>query len=1180
MRIRLNHQRLLELISAGKISQNHWAIRLGLSRGHWSNIVRGRHPYPSGKTRERLLEAFAVDFAELFHYETAGGADAAFQAEVADRYLLDEEIGQGGMGTVFKARDVRLGRTVAIKVVSEEAVSGIGIAQFLKEIRYTARLQHPNILPLYDAGEAAGFPYYVMPLVHGGSLRDLLRGGPLSLDRTLRTVGGVAEALGHAHENQVLHCDIKPENVLLHGRHVYVADFGISRVIHAEVFEWGTRNGLDSSAGTPAYVSPEQASGQRALDARSDVYSLGCMVFELLSGRPPFAGTTTTEVVAKRFVEVPELSRVAPHVPPAVATIVRRAMSVDEADRPASAETFADQLRDAGDDRASVMRRIWGASLSATPRAWRRGRPAPRKRRHIRMDSIRQDLRYAVRTLRRAPGTAMLAVLTLALGIGATTAIFSVVNGILLEPLPFPASDRVMVMSEVDERGRTLQVSPPNFFDWRERTRTFSDMSFSMFDGWQTVLGGVAPVRARVERVGRDFLRVFQMQPILGRDFSAEENSPGGDPTVLVAHRFWRDQLGADSNLTALALAVDGTTFQVIGVLPPGFRFQGDSDVWIPAERESMTTSRTTYALRVIGRLRAGVTLGDAVRDMRDVASQIRAEDARSTAVEVGMESLQERIVGSTRRPLLLLFGAAGLLLLIACTNVASTLLARGAGRRRELVMRAALGASRGRIVRQLVTESAVLGAAGAVTGLLLAFAGLRVLVSYGSTTLSRLDNVSIDPAVLGFAGVAAVCTIFVFGLWPALHAGRTDAALVLRSGTTTGPHGHARAWSSLVGAEVALAVMLLVGAGLLIRSFWNLLETDPGFDPGGVLTVEYSLPATTYPYESIAAFHQRMLATARRIPGVDRVGVVNHLPLSGQSMFAGVRSRESDEWHRGDYRLAGGDYFAALGTPIVRGRGFAEQDGPNAPHVTVINEALADELWPGEDPLGRQIVLSGNDRHAETPLHVIGVAANVHHGELATAEPPTYYVHYLQRPTQSRTVVAAFRTNGDPAELTAAVRHEFAAMDPEVPLQFATMASRVSRSVADRRFTMMTLGSFAGLALLLASVGIFGVVSYSVARRQRELGIRLALGAAPERILRMVIRESMTTVLVGVAIGVAGSVVATGVLRGLLHEVNPIDPGTIAAVVVTLGTVAFTASYLPARRATAADPRMIVRSE
>jgi putative ABC transport system permease protein len=670
------------------------------------------------------------------------------------------------------------------------------------------------------------------------------------------------------------------------------------------------------------------------------------------------------------------------------------------------------------------------------------------------------------------------------------------------------------------------------------------------------------------------------VQPALGRDFLPEENGQGGQPTVLVAHRFWRDQLSADSNLAAHALDIGGTTYQVIGVLPPDFRFQGDSDIWLPAERQALAPFRTTYALRVIGRLRPDVTPADASVDMRNVALQVREEFGESSTVAVGIESLQDEIVGSTRRPLVLLFGAAGLLLLIACTNVASTLLAGGATRRRELVMRSALGARRGRIVQQLVTESIVLGAVGAIAGVILAALALRALLVLAPASLTRLENVSIDPTVLGFAAAATVITVFAFGLWPALHASRGDAALVLRSGTTSGPRSHAKIWSSLVAAEVALAVVLLVGAGLLIKSFWNLLRTDPGFDPSGVLTVEYSLPASKYPYERLAGFHQGFLEASRGISGVDRVGFVNHLPLSGRSMFAGVRRLDSDEWHRGDYRLAGGDYFGALGTPILRGRAFGEQDGAGAPHVTVINEALAQELWPGEDPLGRQIMLSGNDRHWETPLTVIGIAANVHHGDVATAEPPTYYVNYLQRPMQARTVVAGLRTGGDPAQLTETVRRQLAQMDPEIPVQFATMTSLVSRSVADRRFTMLTLGAFAALALILASVGIFGVVSYSVARRHRELSIRLALGASPLRVRRMVVRESMTTVLVGAGVGLAGSIAATGVLRSLLYEVDPMDPQTLVIATAALAAVAFAASYLPALRATAVDPRMTLRSE
>ena len=550
MRVRLKLDRLHDLMARSNLSQNHWAIKIGMSRGHWSEIVNGKHVHPSPKTRERMMEVFGASFDDLFEIEpdAASRSDPSFQSAISDRYLIDEEVGQGGMGTVYLARDVKLGRQVAIKVLSPEAVSGIGVQQFLKEARYTARLQHQNILGLHDAGESAGHPYYVMPFIRGGSLRDLLeRRGRLSLDEAMRIARGVAQALHYAHENHVLHCDIKPENILLGDNHVYVADFGIARAIHAEVLEWGRRVGIDSSAGTPAYVSPEQASGERNLDARADVYSFACVVFEMLAGRVPFKGRNTMETVTRRFTtEVPNLVDFASDIPYGVAACVERGMSLVPERRTASAHEFLMGLEQGAAGATGVVRVVRRAAyVAGTVSRFVGGHRAGRSRRIMRggfVEGLLQDVRQAFRTLRRAPAFALMAILTLALGIGANTAISTVVNAVLLQPLPYERPEELVMIWELDNGGTMpfgdgeMTVSPANYIAWRERTNSFSDIA--AFNVWDPALSGEGLARRVAGSVVTpNLFGMLEVVPALGTTFNPDHALPGNERVVVLSHR-------------------------------------------------------------------------------------------------------------------------------------------------------------------------------------------------------------------------------------------------------------------------------------------------------------------------------------------------------------------------------------------------------------------------------------------------------------------------------------------------------------------------------------------------------------------------------------------------------------------------------------------------------------------
>ena len=664
MRVRLKHERLLELLAQSHLSQNHWAIRLGLSRGHWSGIVNGKHPYPSAKTRERLIEAFDVPFNDLFEFQATPSqqTEADFQAAIADRYLLDHEIGEGGMGTVYLARDVKHGRLVALKVVSSEAVSGIGSEQFLKEIRYTARLQHHHILPVHDSGEAAGQPFYVMPYVRSGSLRDLLeRKGQLSVDEALRIADGVGKALQHAHDNRVLHCDVKPENVLLSDDHAYVADFGISRAIHAEVFEWGRRHDIDSSAGTPAYVSPEQATGDRNLEPRSDVYSLACMVFEMLAGRPPFRGTTTMETVAQRFTAVPDLRRYAPHVPRGVAKAIATAMALEADRRPGTPGDFVQGLRSGIRQSQSRAAEAVGLALSRAVTTVRRViELKPSSRRQTFMDSVLQDLRYAIRSLRRQPMLAVIVGLTLALGIGMNTAIFSVLYGVVFQPLQYDDPDRLMYIGRTRPElpGVLLPISPANFVDLTPQITQFEAVEARTGVGF-ILEDKTDAARVFGSQVTTGLLDLLGIPPRLGRTFVPGDGVVGAERVVLVSDAFWQNRLGSDPDVIGSAIRLSETPYTVIGVMPPDFNFRS-SGFFVPFrwDLSNLGTRRSNF-INLYGRLAPGAEPQAAAAELHGLWTALGAQQAEGNYDDSGMHAkpLLDVTVGRSRTPLYILAG-------------------------------------------------------------------------------------------------------------------------------------------------------------------------------------------------------------------------------------------------------------------------------------------------------------------------------------------------------------------------------------------------------------------------------------------------------------------------------------------------------------------------------------------
>jgi putative ABC transport system permease protein len=1204
MRVRLNQQRLLAFLAQSPLSQNHWAIKLGLSRGHWSEIVNGKHLYPSPKTRERMLEVLGIPFEELFEIEagTPGWADTDFRRAIADRYLIDSELGQGGMGAVYLARDARHGRIVAVKVISPEAVSGIGVLPFLREIATVAQLQHPNTLPLYDSGEAAGHPFYVMPYIRGGSLRARLRAVTrLPPSEVARLTAGIAAGLHHAHEQRILHCDIKPENILLDGSHPYVMDFGIARKLHTEVLPWTLRRELDFSAGTPAYVSPEQASGDVELGPTSDIYSLACVVYEMLSGRPPFEGTTTQSVVTRRFLSPPPpLREFAPEVPALLEAAVERGMALDPKRRPQRAPAFAQSVA-TGAENAST----WLSALSrGMTRVVSRLRAGRRRTVRLRwggeaMGTVIQDVRFGARMLLKHPGFAAVTVLTLALGIGANTAAFSVVNAVLLRPLPFHAPERLVAVGQTEARDREnlSQFSFRNFADLREQAKSFERLA-AYYNNSVTLTGQGEAVRLRGVVATADLFPLLGASPALGRTFFPDEDHAGGGaqgyPAIL-GWECWQRHFGGDPQVIGRSINLNENAYTVVGVMPAKFSFPVQAqpvEVWISPARDAerqgegaIMVSRGYHGWRVVGRLKDGATVEQAQAEADVVASTLAEQFAEANKdMGINLMPLLDWLVGNLRLTLLLLCGVVGVVLLIACANVANLLLERAVSRQREISVRLALGAARWRIARQLVTENLMLALAGGALGTLLAIGGTSLMVALSPEGFTRITETRLDARVLGFTALVSLLTGVLLGLAPAFSVSRLGLAESLKEGGRSGAGGvrSGRTRNLLVVVEVALALVLLVGAGLLVRTLVQMQNVPLGFDPRNVLTMTVAKSPTGGP-EQTAEFFRQLTERVRALPGVAGASVTWQLPLSGASAMTSlnIEGQPSDPANTpmGVIHAAGPGYFRTMGIPLLRGRDFTDHDDMRSAPVIIVNETLARRFFPDGNAIGRHI-LPGFSMTGQYKLReIVGVVGDVKHQGLRGGAVPEFYFAQAQMPVTSMTLVV--RTAGDPHALVAFVRSEVRAMDANAPVfGVLTAEGYLSRSVASTRFNMTLLATFAALALVMTAVGLYGVISFSVSQSTREIGIRVALGAQGRDALRLVMGRGMTLTLAGVVSGLAAALGLTRVMASLLFGVGATDPATFAGVALLLVAVAALACYVPARRATKVDPMVALRYE
>ena len=805
------------------------------------------------------------------------------------------------------------------------------------------------------------------------------------------------------------------------------------------------------------------------------------------------------------------------------------------------------------------------------------------------MDTLRQDLAYGVRRLRQAPGFSLIAIATLALGIGANGAIFSVVNAVLLRPLPFGEPGRLVRVSQVWE-GRPVVYSPQNFLDVQAAARSFESLA-ACDSGWWHLTGRGRPVRLEGAEVSASFFDLLQVRPLLGRAFAPGENEPGHRKVTVIGYALWRDRFGGDPAVIGQTVQLDRDPYIVIGVAPAGFSFPEGVEVWTPMEYDARfrTNSRGAWYLTVIGRLREGVAVAQAKAEVATIADRLARQYPDADAGLGGtVEPLRDALVRDSWTALLVLLGAVGLVLLIACVNVANLLLALVAARETELAVRTALGAGRARLVRQLLTESMVLALLGGLAGILVAAFSLDALLGLQPQGIPRLAEVRLDRTVLAFSAALSVLTGLVFGSFPALQMTRRATAQGLREGSrgVLGGRGH-RLRGGLVIGQMALAMVLLAGAGLLLRSFERLRHVPPGFRTDSALTFRISLPESAYKEDAPrVGFYRELLAQLSALPGVRSAGAVMGLPLSGAhfNLSFAVKGRPPippAQQPTLEVRVATPDYFRTMGIPILQGRGLTAADDARSPQVAVISQSAARRHFGNEDPLGKFIVLGwgSGPGTARAGGEVVGIVGDVKEKGLAEDVPPEIYLPYAQRPVQSMDVV--LRSSVSPRSLLPAAEAVLRGLDPEIPLaRPATLDEVLARSISEPRFYMLLLGTFAFLAVFLAALGIFGVMSYAVVQRSREIGIRVALGAHPCDVLRMVLRHALVLAVVGVSAGLAGALALSRVIGSLLFELSPTDPATLGAVAVLLTAVALLASWLPARRATRVDPLIALRSE
>jgi putative ABC transport system permease protein len=802
------------------------------------------------------------------------------------------------------------------------------------------------------------------------------------------------------------------------------------------------------------------------------------------------------------------------------------------------------------------------------------------------MQTTFEDLRYSLRVLARTPGFTLVAVLGLALGIGANSAIFTAMNAVLLRTLPYKEAEQLVLLWQLnrDKGNHEIRASAPDYIDWKEQNSVFQDVAaFGADPGLGLNFSGAGqPERISATPVTGNLFSVLGVMPALGRSFLPDEERPGSAPVCILSDGFWKRRFGSDPKIVGKAVTLNGEIWTVVGVMPAEFRFPQSVELWVPVILPISRAKRAQHYLGVIARVKPGLSLDHAQAELDALARRMELQYPETNAgLGIRLVPLRTQITGNIRPALLVLFGATAFVLLIACTNLANLLLVRATVRQAEMSLRLALGASRARLVRQLLTETALLGLLGGILGLILASAGTRLLLNYGPSNLPRTNEIAVDGRVLAFTLGLSIFTAVIFGLAPALQASKPDLIRTLKvggSGFAMGRGGQ-RLRLLLVASEMAMALVLLIGAGLMIRSFFRLREVDIGLNPTNVLTMRTTLTYDRYLVPRQIAFFRQVVKQVGALPGVRSVGAIDNLPLSGSGVHSfGIVGRSA--WDPGDepsgeFSVVTPLYFNAIGIPLTKGRYFTEGDGEEAPRVAIINDAAASRYWPQEDPLGKHITIDF-EREAR---QIVGVVGNVRHLGLDQHEPLQVYIPQSQIGGAAMYLVV--RTTSDPLNLAPSLRAAVEAIDNDQPVyDIQTMEQRLSDSVSPRRFNMLLLGIFAAIALLLAGGGTYGVMSYYVTQQTHDIGVRMAMGADQVKVLTLVVGKGLVILFCALAMGVALAFAFSRVMSGLLFGIGTLDISSILGASVLLTTVGLLACYIPARRAAKVDPMVALRYE
>ncbi|MFN2566660.1 MAG: ADOP family duplicated permease [Gemmatimonadaceae bacterium] len=1138
----------------------------------------------------------------------------ALNQELGGAYQIVRELGRGAFATVYLARERVLHRLVAIKVLRlERAVSEEERERFMREARTAAHLDHPGIVPVLAFGETPTTMYMVMRYIDGESLADRLkRESRLPPEEARRLLLDLASALAHAHRQGVVHRDIKPENVLLTPgeggeSHARLLDFGVAA--------FRTRDlGMTASRemwGTPTFMSPEQALGEVDLDARSDIYALGVLGYVMLAGRDPFTSTSPLERLKQqqRGPAIP-LARAAPRAPAGLVAAIDRCLAYEPQERwrrtseLVGALLALDDLPAIARARAGGWRRHVSRVLAAPGgAARRRGRraaffrspPTPR----LILDALRDDVRYAARGLAKAPGFATAVIFTLAIGFGATTVVFSAIEALLLREVPVRDPASLVVLQE-QRRGPNdasdfgaSAFRYDRYLAYREATAgVLTGLAAQKLESFSVRLGDRArPVFGAI--TSGNYFEVLGVRPALGRFYTAASDREGAAPEAVIGYAFWRGALGGDPKTVGRTLFLNSRPLAVVGVAPPDFNGALGGvfgfDVWVPAAAYMQAPAasprgRGEVWTNLFGRLRPGVDSARASAALRVIAARVPTEDPRTRITDAWVEPLTALpldMKGPVRGFLNMLLAVAGVVLLIAATNTAGMLLARAAARRREVATRLAVGASRGRVVGQLLVESSLLCVAGGVAGLLLTWWLTRLLNAWQPPfPIEVAADFGLNGTVLAVAAATVLGAGLLSGLAPAVQGTGIDLVAAMKEGGPQSGVRRTRLRSTFVVAQVAMSVLLLAVAGLFVRALQRALAVDPGFVAAGVVRADLSLGAHGYDTRRARALLTQLRERLRARPEVAAVSFANAAPLSGnsQSWGASRSDRPDDEEIPVQWGVADVGFIELLRTPLVAGRTFTAADGPNGPFVTVINEATARRLWPELSP--REVV-GRTVRSLKREMTVVGVMRNGKYRLLHEEQRRYGYVPFTQVPPFGAAPTLYARARTTPAAALRAAREELAELDPNVALEApVSLEEDLERYVLPQRIGAMLIGAFGAVGLVLAATGLYAVLAYGVAQRLREFGVRMALGARAADLVRLVVRHGLLLVAIGVAVGLGLAVVAGRLVASFLFGLSPADPLTLAAVPLILVAAALLASVVPARRAAAADPMASLRAE